>query len=367
MTAELSRGDIVETIQSTGQVKPTTEVQVGAQVSGRVSRVFVDFNSKVKKGDVLAEIDPTLFGAQMEAARAQLASANANVQRAEANLSVAQQRLDRAERLFHEGLGSQADLDGARGSYEVSQAELGATRATVAQITAQLRSSKTNLEFTRIYAPIDGVVINRAIDPGQVVAASFQAPTLFVIAEDLTHMRVLADIDEADVGKLHEGLRAEVSVDAFPGETFAGKVAQVRFSASNVSGVVTYAAVVEVDNPEIKLRPGMTATVTVHNAEAKGALRVPNSALRFKPTPRSDKEGKPLPTEPLPKLEAHTGRVYVLVDPTPGKERIEPRVLQTGLTDGIHTEVKSQVDGLKLVVDEADDPSSKRSRGPRMF
>ncbi len=355
--AELTTGDVVETVQSTGQVKPRSEVQVGAQVSGRLTKVMVDFNSQVKAGDVLAEIDPTLFSAQIDGTRAQLASAAANVRRAEANLVNAKQRLDRAKKLLADGLGSQADLDGAEASYDIAVAEVAAARAQVAQVNAQLQSGQTNLEYTRIFSPIDGVVINRAVDPGQTVAASFQSPVLFVIANDLRQMRVFADIDEADVGKVREKLPAEVSVDAFPGESFAGKVEQVRFSPVSASGVVTYAAVIDVDNPDLKLRPGMTASVVIRSNEEKGARRLPNAALRFKPSPPLDDKGKPIPQEPLPKLEKGKGRVWVLVDETPGKEKVEPRIVDIGITDGIHTVLRSDLGDVKIVKDETDEAS----------
>lgn len=367
VTTELSRGDVFETVQSTGQVKPLTEVQVGAQVSGRITKVYVDFNSKVKAGDLLAEIDPTLFGAQIDNNRAQLAAATANVSRSDSNLATAKQRVERAKKLVAEGVGTQADLDAAQGAYDVAIADVAASKAQVAQITAVLRSSKTNLDYTRIFSPIDGIVINRAIDPGQTVAASFQSPTLFVIAQDLRKMRVMADIDEADVGRLREGMEAEVRVDAFPGESFKGVVSQVRYSPFSVSGVVTYAAVVEVENPEIKLRPGMTATVTIRSASAKDATRLPNAALRFKPSPPLDKQGKPLPQDPLPKLPPGKSRIYVVTDATPGAEKIEAREVEIGITDGIHTVLKSDLSGVKIVTDETDSANSGKAQNRRMF
>lgn len=356
-----SQGDVVESIQSTGQVQPLTQVQVGAQVSGRITKVMVDFNSEVKKGDVLAEIDPTLFGAAIDQNRAQLASAEASVARAEAAKIAAKQRWERTKRLVAEGIGTQADLDAAQGSYDVAIADAAAAKASVAQIHAALRSSRTNMEYTRIFSPIDGVVITRSIDPGQTVAASFQAPVLFVIAQDLRKMRVLADIDEADVGKLREGMRAEVTVDAFPGERFKGMVSQVRYSPSTQSGVVTYAAVIDVDNPDMKLRPGMTATVTIRTAESKGVTRIPNAALRFKPSPPVDKDGKKIPQDPLPALGAHKGRIYVISDETLGKEKVAPREIDIGITDGVTTELKTDLSGVKFVIDETDDPNKKRS------
>lgn len=367
VTAGLDRGDVVETVQSTGQVKPLTEVQVGAQVSGRVTRVFVDWNSAVKAGDVIAEIDPTLFGAQIEGTQAQLASANASVTRANANLLTARQRLDRAKKLVAEGIGTQADLDAASGAHDVALAELAAAKAQVTQIGAQLRSSKTNMTYTKIVSPIDGVVVSRNIDPGQTVAASFQAPVLFVIAQDLRKMRVLADVDEADVGRIEEGMRAEITVDAFPGERFEGSVSQVRFSPQTVAGVVTYAAVVEVDNPELKLRPGMTATVTARSAEAKGVRLVPNAALRFKPSPGKYDDGRPKPATLLPALPPGRARVHVLVDGAPGAERIELREVEVGVSDGVKTELKTDLGGLPVVTDETDDAEGKGGRKRSVF
>jgi HlyD family secretion protein len=360
VTGQISKGDVNETIQSTGQVQPLLQVQVGAQVSGRVTKIYVDFNSQVKSGQVLAEIDPTLFGAAVDQNRAQMDSAQANVARAESALITAKQRLDRARKLVAEGIGSQADLDTVQGAYDVAVADVAASRANIGQINAALRSSRTNMEYTRIYSPIDGVVITRSIDEGQTVAASFQAPVLFVIAKDLRKMRVLADVDEADVGKLKEGMSAEVRVDAFPGEKFKGLVSQVRFSPNSTSGVVTYSAVVDVDNPDVKLRPGMTATVSIRTAEAIGVTRLPNAALRFKPSPPVDKDGKKIPQEPLPALNAGKGRIYLLTDETQGAEKAELREVDIGITDGVNTVLKTDLGAAKIVIDENDDPAKKK-------
>ncbi|HEU4408936.1 MAG TPA: efflux RND transporter periplasmic adaptor subunit [Polyangiaceae bacterium] len=368
MTQALSQGDVVETVQSTGTVKPVTEVQVGAQVSGRIRSVLVDFNSTVKKGDVLAEIDPVTYGAQVEQMRAQLEAQKAGLARAEAGVKTTEINLERLKRLKAENLASQADVDAVQGQRDVAAAEVRQMAAQIGSTQAQITSANANLSFTRIYAPIDGVVTNRAIDPGQTVAASFQAPVLFTIAQDLSKMRVFADIDEADVGKLTEGMGAEATVDAFPGERFRGKVSQVRYNPTTVQGVVTYQAVIEVDNPERKLRPGMTATVTVRTNEVKNATRVPNAALRFKPSPEKGPDGKPVPRPPEKPLEARTGRVYLLADETPGAEKIEPRVVPVGITDGTFTALREGADlppSAKLVTDEADDKDAKK--GPRLF
>jgi HlyD family secretion protein len=360
VTATVSVGDVIETVQSTGAIQPVTEVQVGAQVSGRVTKVYVDFNSQVKAGDLVAEIDPSLFGEAIAGNQAQLTAARASVTSAETQVTTEKVKLERLRRLVTEGIGSQADLDTESGVHDVAVANLAAAKANVNQIMSVLRSSKTNLDYTKIYSPIDGIVITRSIDPGQTVAASFQAPVLFVIAQDLRKMRVLADIDEADVGRLSEGMSADVTVDAFPGDTFHGIVNQVRFSPTTTSGVTTYAAVIDVDNPDVKLRPGMTATIKITSATAKGATRIPNAALRFKPSPPVDKDGKKIPQEPLPALGANKGRVWIVKDETPGAEKAEMREIDVGITDGSNTVVKTDLTGQKLVVDENDDPNKKR-------
>lgn len=361
-------GDVVETVQSTGVVKPLTEVKVGAQVSGRVARVHVDFNSYVKRGDLLAEIDPMLLGAQVEQQRAQMLAQKAGLMRSEANLATLKIALDRLQKLRAENLASQAEVDQAQGQYDVASADIAQAKAQMASTQAGMAAANANLSYTKIFAPIDGVITDRQVDPGQTVAASFQAPVMFVIAEDLRKMRVFADIDEADVGKLSEGMQAEASVDAFPGHKFAGKVIQIRFAPNTVQGVVTYTALVEVENPERKLRPGMTATVIVRTKEAHGTLRLPNAALRFKPTPEKGPDGKPIPKPPEKALEPGTGRIFLLTDETPGAEKAEPRIVKIGVTDGVFTELVSGelAKGTKVVVDETDDKSAKKG-GPRIF
>ncbi|NUQ74694.1 MAG: efflux RND transporter periplasmic adaptor subunit [Polyangiaceae bacterium] len=363
VTAEVSRGDIFETVQSTGQVKPLTEVQVGAQVSGRMVKVHVDFNSKVKKGDLLAEIDPTLYGAQVSQSGAQLKAAEASAKRAQARLTTAKAGLKRLQGLKAEGIATPADVEQAQGEHDVAEADLAASSAQISQIRAQLSGARTTLAYARIFSPIDGIVVNRAVDPGQTVAASFAAPVLFVIAQDLSKMQVLAEIDEADVGKIREQMKADVVVDAFVGQKFQGTVTQVRFSPNNVQGVVTYSAVIEVGNPELKLRPGMTATVTIKTREAKGALAMRNAALRFRPLPDKDEDGKPKPVKPPPPLDPGKGRVYLMTGGARGAETVEDRVVGVGITDGIWTELTDPaglVTGQAVVVEQRDEKKQKR-------
>jgi HlyD family secretion protein len=361
ITATVAVGDVTEKVQATGAVQPLLQVNVGAQVNGRVTRVDVDFNSVVKKGDVLAEIDPTLYGAQVTQSRANLDAQRAQLASAKASLDTAHVAYERVQKLYAQNLASKADVDNAKGQYDVATANVSSAQAAIGATRAQLSQSETNIGFTKIYSPVDGVVVTRSIDPGATIASSFQTPVLFVIAQDLRKMRVLADIDEADVGKLREKMEAEAVVDAFPGEVFQGIVEQVRYSPNTVQGVVTYSAVVEVENPEEKLRPGMTATVTIKTREAKGVPRIPNAALRYKPTPPNGPDGKPVPAPPEPALGKGQGRVHVLVNDKPGDEKEEARVISIGVTDGIDTEVTngSLPLGAKVVTDELDQKKKK--------
>jgi len=364
VTATPSTGDVAEKVQATGAVQPILQVNVGSQVNGRIARVHVDFNSVVKKGDILAEIDPIQYGQQVNQVSAQVSAQRANVESARANATAAKIAYERTKRLFEQGLASKGELDTTTGQYEVTKAQASAAEAQIGAIEAQLQQTQTNVGWTKIYSPVDGVVVSRSIDPGSTVVASFQAQTLFVIAQDLRKMRVMADVDEADVGKLREQMEAEAVVDAFPGESFKGKVQQVRYSPNNVQGVVTYSAVVEVENPEEKLRPGMTATVTIKTKEVKGALRIPNAALRYKPSPPMGPNGKPLPAPPEAPLAKGTGRVFVLLNDKPGDEKTETRLLNVGVTDGINTEVLGGLAAdAKLVTDELDDMDKKKKKG----
>ena len=365
VTEKVERRDVVQQVQSTGTVKPLTEVQVGAQVSGRVVKVHVDFNSAVKKGDLLAEIDPSLFGAQVSQSNAQLLAAEANLRRSEARLATAKITLARLRNLQAERVASKAEVDQAEGEHDVAEADVGAAKAQIGQLRAQLSSAQTTLAYTRIYSPIDGVVINRAIEPGQTVASSFSAPVLFVIAQDLSQMQVLADIDEADVGQLREGMSADVVVDAFPGQKFAGKVTQVRYSPNTIQGVVTYSAVIDVQNPELKLRPGMTATVTIRTNQVLKVLAVRNAALRFRPLPELGPDGKPLKVKAPKPLSFGQGRVYTARG-APGAEQAEERVVPVGITDGIWTELRdgALAEGAEVITEQRD---AEKKRGFRIF
>jgi len=281
-TAAVETRDIIVRVTASGTLSALVTVQVGTQVSGRVQKLFVDYNSPVKKGEPVAKIDPQLFEAQVRQSQANYFSAKAGVSVAEATAANADRQYVRAKALHEENLASQADLDTAETGASVAHANIEAARAALAQAEAQLNQAQVNLSFTTIVSPIDGVVISRSVDPGQTVAASLSAPTLFTIAQDLTKMQVDTNVAEGDIGRLQVGMKAYFTVDSFPGESFRGKIRQIRNAPTTVQNVVTYDAVIDVDNGDMRLRPGMTANVTVICDERRHVLAVPNAALRFR-------------------------------------------------------------------------------------
>jgi HlyD family secretion protein len=301
-TTKADRGDIREVVEATGTINAVTTVQVGSQVSGTISRLNADFNSRVKKGQVVAQIDPSLFQGALLQAKADLANAKANLVASQANLEKAQAAAvqtkadyERTSGLAKEGVMSQQQLDLAKANADSADAAVSAAKATITQAIAQAQQkqaavtvAQTNLDYTTIHAPIDGTVIARSVDVGQTVAASLQAPTLFTIAQDLTKMQVYASTDESDVGMIHTGQVVTFKVDAFPKDSFSGTVSQVRLNATTVQNVVTYNTIIDFDNPQMKLFPGMTAYITIPVADATNALRVPNGALRYKPDMTAD-------------------------------------------------------------------------------
>jgi HlyD family secretion protein len=355
--------NVVARITASGALQATVTVQVGAQVSGRIAKLDADFNTTVKKGAIIATIDPQLFLAAAQREQANYASAKAGVTRAEAQERDAEAVLKRTAALQAQSLASAAELQTAQTSLSVAKAQTDVAKAALQQAQAALNQAQVNLSYTRIHSPIDGVVISRNVDVGQTVAASLQAPVLFTIAEDLRKMQVHTSIAEGDVGRLAPGMGATFTVDAFPGQRFRGKIGQIRNAAQTVQNVVTYNAVIDVDNEDLRLRPGMTATVTIVFAEKKGVLAVPNAALRFHP-PSRDAEGaasssaKPARSARPPRTASAPGEprksretpraVYVLRGATP--ERVE---VEVGLSDGTVTEITSGElrDGDQVVVD----------------
>jgi HlyD family secretion protein len=346
-TVAADLGPVISRVTASGTLSALVTVQVGSQVSGRIQSVLVDFNSRVKRGQLIARIDPQLFEAAAEQARANLMAAEGNLLRAKAQATDADRQAKRARALADQKLVAVADAETAESSAEAARASVAAAEGTVAQAKASLHQALVNLGYTNIVSPTDGVVISRSVDVGQTVAASLQVATLFVIAEDLGRMQVDTSVSEADVGKLRAGMPATFTVDAYPGERFTGTVRQVRNAPTTVQNVVTYDAVIDVANPELKLRPGMTATVTFVWAERKDVLRVPNAALRFRPPANllagSDGGARPSKGDGAPK-----GREARDADPAPVNRRTvwvleqgKPRqvTLTAGITDGSVTEV----------------------------
>ncbi|HXT11238.1 MAG TPA: efflux RND transporter periplasmic adaptor subunit [Candidatus Angelobacter sp.] len=361
-TQDVTRGDVIQAVTATGTLNPVTNVMVGSQISGNIQKLYADFNSPVKANELIAELDPSTYQAAMEQAEGDLASA-------EATLELNQVEAKRDDELFKNKLISASDHDTAIANLHQAQAAVQIKKAAV-------NTAKVNLSRCKIYSPVDGVVISRAVDVGQTVAASFSAPTLFIIANDLTKMEIDASVAEADVGMVEDNQDVNFRVDAFPNRIFHGKVRQVRYASTNYQNVVSYDTVISVNNEDMKLKPGMTADVSIVIAEAKNALEVPNAALRFKPPEVFSKDVKTNdmhlagttnppgagggrggpggghrergehggPGGGKPNAEHQPFRtVYVMADPA-NPSVIKPVQVKVGITDGIHTEV---LDGLK--------------------
>ena len=383
-TAAVERGDIHDVVEATGTINAVTTVQVGSQVSGTIAKLSADFNSHVKNNQVIAEIDPSLFrGALLQAqadlqdARANLAAAKANLVKAQATAEQTAADYQRNAALAKEGVVAQQQLDLAKANADTSQAGVSAAQAQVTQAGAQVSQkaaavsvAQTNLDHTIIRSPIDGTVVARSIDVGQTVAASLQAPTLFSIAQDLTKMQVYVATDESDVGQIKVGHAVSFKVDAFPRDTFHGVVSQIRMNATTVQNVVTYNSIIDFDNPDTKLFPGMTAYVTIPVASATNVVKVPNGALRFAPdlkpdqmaaleqqagiTPKaSARQGKgqgkaagagasgPSQPRPAAPVAQDTGIVWKLT----ADKKLVPVQIKTGITDHTFTEVAQVLHG----------------------
>jgi len=281
---KLSKGDIEAVVTTSGTVNPITKVEVGSQVSGKIAKLYVDYNSQVREGQVLAELDLSTFESRVKQNEANHLSAKASLEKAKVTLANLQRQYERSLSLFETSLISFEEKDTAEANYLGAKTDLQSAEARLAQAASQLEQSRLDLSYAIIRSPIDGVVISRNMNMGQTVQASFTAPKIFEIANDLSKMQVECDVDEADVGKVKEGQKVRFTVDAFPENTFNGTVKQVRFSPTVTTNVVTYTTIVDAENPELKLRPGMTATVSIITGEARNVLRVPNGALRFTPT-----------------------------------------------------------------------------------
>jgi HlyD family secretion protein len=283
-TAQVTRGDIAEVVAATGTLEAVQTVNVGTQVSGVVQELHADYNDIVKQGQVIARLDPSIIQTQLEQQRANVTRAEADLDRLRVALADARQKLERAKELSSRNLIPKTELEAAELAVKTSESQIRSSEAGLVQARSQLNTQEVNLGHTVIKAPIDGIVIQRSVEQGQTVAASMNAPTLYILAADLTKMQVLANIDEADVGKMRPGLVVTFNVDAFPTDRFTGTVQQVRLQPTTVQNVVTYQTVISVPNPQYKLKPGMTANVTIEIARRNNVLRVPNAALRFRPT-----------------------------------------------------------------------------------
>jgi HlyD family secretion protein len=330
LTEPVDRGGIAATVLATGIVEPVTTVQVGTYVSGPIREIHADFNSPVTKGQLVAKIDPAPFEVKVRQGDANLANARASLEKARAALRLARLTVDRNRELRGRDLVSQGELDAAESQHAQAVAQLALEEAGVEQAEAALEEARINLAYTDIRSPVDGVVVSRSVDVGQTVAASFQTPTLFQIAQDLAKMQVRANVSESDIGTVREGQAASFGVDAYPDRAFEGRVVQVRNAPVTVQNVVTYDVVIEVDNPDHALKPGMTATVTIVSERRDDALRVPLRALRFRPETEGDgvAAARPAPG---------TGSVFV-VNGAGGLRRVE---LRTGLRDDRFVEVLS--------------------------
>lgn len=326
-TAKIELGNIQTSITATGTIEPVTSVTVGTQVSGIVSKLYVDYNSVVKKGQVIAELDRTNLISELNAQKASLASA-------QSSLNYQQSNYERYKTLFEKGLVSADEFESARLQYEQSKQQ-------VAQSRESVQRAQTNLGYATITSPIDGVVLSKAVEEGQTVAASFNTPELFTIAQDLTNMRVIADIDEADIGGVKEGQRVSFTVDAFPDDMFEGAVTQVRQQATTESNVVTYEVVISAPNNDLKLKPGLTANVTIYTLEKNNVLVVPSKALRFQPNEALlQKDEKVEDCEGMFKVWTKEGNVF------------KAHKVETGTTNGVLTEITGGIsEGAEVLTD----------------
>jgi HlyD family secretion protein len=360
-TAKVERGTIVSSVSSTGTLAAVITVQVGTQVSGTIQKLFVDFNSIVKKGQAIAEIDPALFTAQVEQTKGNYLSAQGNLEKFKADVADARRNMERNRKLVNEGIISQGDFDTAENRYLQATAAVKAAEGTVAQTKGAYDQSLTNLRYATIKSPVDGIVVSRNVDVGQTVAASFQTPTLFTIAQDLTKMEIQTSVDESDISRIKVDQTVTFTVDAYPETRFTGTVRQIRNAPVVTQNVVTYVVVVNVDNRELKLKPGMTANVSIETARKDNVLKIPAAALRFKPKNLSDGKGKPAAMPPSGgKRMAKKGdeQVYIL---TPEKTP-RPVTVKTGISNEGSVElVQGNLKENDEVIVEQSSPNQKKS------
>jgi HlyD family secretion protein len=337
-TAKVERGDIVSTVSATGNLAAVVTVQVGTQVSGTIQKLFVDFNSPVKRGQTIAQIDPALFNAQVEQSRGNYMNAQAGLQKAKADLVDAKRTLERNRQLVKDGIIAQSDFDAADTKCAEAVAGVKASEGSVAQTRGAYSQAQTNLKYSIIKSPVDGTVVSRNVDVGQTVAASFTTPTLFTIAQDLTKMEIDTSVDEADISKVREGQPVTFTVDSYPERRFQGKVIQIRNSPVITQNVVTYVVVVGLDNKDLNLKPGMTANVSIETARKDNVLKIPSAALRFKPKGgKETQEAKAKPaTTGSPRMRKEAGqKVYVLDK----EKKPAPVPIKTGISNDGQVEI----------------------------
>jgi HlyD family secretion protein len=372
VTVAAERGALIRTVTATGTVNPVVTVQVGTYVSGPIVKIYCDFNTEVKKGQICAKIDPRPYEVTVEQARASLANAQAQLKKDQAALTYDRIAYQRNQSLAKENVVSQDTLDSARSTADQAAAQVDLDRANIQQQQASLHAAEVNLGFTDIISPVDGTVVSRNVDVGQTVAASFQTPTLFLIAQDLTRMQVDTSVSESDVGPVRVGQRAEFTVDAFPHHPFSGTVSQVRQAPITVQNVVTYDVVLNVSNPELLLKPGMTANATIVTAEQENVLKVPLQALRFSPAGSKQPAGGDKPAGGLKsdnrtqRPSEHTASLWVL----DGRALSQIQVVR-GVDDGTSVEILSGnlKAGERVVTDEsmgADTGKRPQTGQPRM-
>ncbi len=361
-TSKVHRADVESMVTATGNVNAVTTVLVGTQVSGTIRELYVDYNSQVKEGQPLAQIDHALFQAQVEQARSNLLNAEANYKKNKASLADAQLTFERNKLLMEKDFIARSDLDTSKTNVQTAEAQVEAARASVLQNRAALDQAQTNLRYTRIISPVKGTVISRNVDVGQTVAASFQTPTLFTIAEDLTKMQIDTSVDEADIGNVKVNQEVRFTVDAYPDTGFSGRVSEIRNAAVVVQNVVTYNVVVQVSNPELKLRPGMTANVSIIISRKTGVLAVPNGALRFRPQNQGEETGNMQGGKP--EQGKRGPAVWILEENKP--KRVDVSV---GISDGSVTEIVSGPlkEGQDIIVSELGQENKQTEMRPRFF
>ena len=359
-TAPVERGDIVASVSATGNLAAVVTVQVGTQVSGTIQKLFVDFNSPVKKGQVIAQIDPSLFTAQVEQTRGNFLAAQANLLKAKADLNDARRSMERNRQLIKDGIVAQSDFDTAENRYEQAVATVKAAEGTVAQTRGSFSQAGTNLRYATIRSPVDGIVVSRNVDVGQTVAASFQTPTLFTIAQDLTRMEIDTSVDEADISQVKVGQPVTFTVDAYPENRFKGTVRQVRSAPVVAQNVVTYVVVIDVDNKDMKLKPGMTANVSIETARKDNVLILPAAALRFRPKAGKDAKGKPDTAATPRKMKKEASQQVFILNQ---ENKPEPVPVKTGINNDGQVEIREgnlkENDG--VIVEQV--TSQKKSEG----